>query len=160
MTFPTDYKFTMTVGERFREAGYRELLLRLLTNKLTEQCARSLHLEGTRLDFKTSMLTGRSWFSAGRIELHTGETPVTIDCALSVRRWMLAYLVLMCALAIASAFLPESMAPWSSFRVAAVSLFVWATGFFGTIQRFKETVREQIARADSEVSLRASILGQ
>jgi hypothetical protein len=150
----------MTVGERFREAGYRELLLRLLTNKLTEQCARSLRLEGTRLDFKTSMLTGRTWFSAGRIELHADETPVTIDCALSVRRWMLAYLVLMCALAIASVFLPESMSPWSSFRVAAVSLGVWATGFFGTIQRFKETIRGQIARADSEVSLRASSLGQ
>src|SRR5215471_16182617 len=102
MGFPSEYKFTVPVGERFREPGYRELFFRLLTNHLTEQCARSLHLEGTRLDFKTSVLTGSTWFKAGRIELRNDKIPMTIECVLSIRRWSFLLPLVGCILILGS----------------------------------------------------------
>jgi len=148
----------MTVGERFREPGYRELLLRLLTNKLTEQCARSLRVEGTRIYYRTSLLTGRTWFSAGRIELHSEDTPITIECALSVKWWSLLFPLACCVLLVTSLFMPETMSPRGAAVIAAMGLIGRAVAFWVSVGRLKETIREQIARADSEASLRASVL--
>src|SRR5215470_13744249 len=111
MGFPIDYRFKVTVGDSFRDPGCRDRFFRLVTNRLKEELARGLSLEGTRLSFKSSFLMGNFWFRTGRIELHTEESPMTVECVLSFRRLSVLFLLICDALVITSALLPETIPP-------------------------------------------------
>ena len=156
MGFPTDYKFKVTAGERFRETACRDRFFRLVTNRLREKLARPLPPEGASLDFKTSVMANIAWFSAGRIELHTEEEPASVECTLSSRRWWLFPLTA-CALVIVSAFWPEMISPIYAAVTLSLSLIAWAAAFQEGINKVKRILQDQIARVNSDASLRESL---
>jgi hypothetical protein len=155
MTFPREYKFTVPVGERFREAACRDRFFRLVTNRLKEQLARPLPVEETRLAFKRSFLTTEG-YNSGRVELQTEQTPITVECVLSFRRFWL-FLLAGCALVVASAVWPELISPIYAGTALAVCIALSVADFFASIDRFKRMIREQIARVDSDAALHESL---
>ena len=158
MALPIDYRFKVTAGDRLRDPACRDRFFRLVTNWLEEQLASGLSLEGTRLSFKTSLLTGSVWFTTGRIEVHAEQSPITVECALSLRRWSLVSPLAPLALAILSAIWPETVSVRTAVATLASSVCLWVLGYWGGGRKFKDMIQTQIATLNSDAGRRSPMV--